>query len=168
MKDLAEVVGALIAVASLVVAAYSLTQSRKTERARFWLELRDRFSSFQDIHTALCPRGEWDGSKGFPSTPAELRRLEAYMGLFEHCSAMLKEGLIDWETFDSIYSYRIGNIARNPYVVQAKLIEHAKNWKDFIWIINRMHLQLRGTDEPFDSWPFRPLIPCEDSSPFNS
>jgi len=157
MKDLAEVVGALIAVASLVVAAYSLTQSRKTERARFWLELRDRFSGFQDIHTALCPGGEWDGNHGFPSTLSELRRLEAYMGLFEHCSVMIREGLIDWVTFDSVYAYRIRNIARNPYIVQAKLIENAKYWKDFILITSRMHLQLKGTDEPFDSWPRRPL-----------
>lgn len=168
MKDLAEAVGAFIAVASLVVAAYSLTQSRKTERARFWLELRDRFSGFQDIHTALCPDGEWDGNKGSPSTPSEWRRLEAYMGLFEHCSVMLKEGLIDWMTFDSIYSYRIGNIARNPYIVRAKLIKHATAWKDFIWITNRMHLQLKGTDEPFDSWPLKPLKQSPNSSTHTS
>ena len=157
LRDFLALVGGAIALSSLAVAAYNTNQSRKTNRARFWFDLRDRFAKFDDVHTALCPRGVWCGDAGFPETNTDLRRLEAYMGLFEHCSLMLQEKLIDWKTFQAIYEYRVANIADNPFIVQAKLIELGESWRDFLWLTTRMRIRLRGTDLPRSRWPFRSL-----------
>ena len=134
LKDLVQIFGITIAAVSLLITAYNTLRTKRVTTAEFWLDLRDRFAKFDDIHEALRPSGVWgrepeEGEQGCPSSIREWRRLEAYMGLMEHCSIMLKQRLIDWRTFKAIYSYRIRNIAANPYIVQAKLIDMAEYWR---------------------------------------
>jgi hypothetical protein len=71
-------------------------------------------------------------------TGKDLPKVEAYMGLFEHCKAMLDDGLIDWSTFESIYAYRIDNILANPVIVREKLINEKDGWKVFIELVKRL------------------------------
>jgi hypothetical protein len=77
-------------------------------------------------------------------TAIELPKVEAYMGLFEHCKAMLDNGLIDWETFKSIYNYRISNILNNEAIVSAKFKNPVvrKGWKDFIELAEAIHYEV--------------------------
>jgi hypothetical protein len=83
--------------------------------------------------------GDWN--------PADLNQqwpqLEAYMGLFEHCMVMLAKGLIDWETFQRIYEYRLRNIIVVPEIVGEKLILRGRGWEDFIQLVMSNHLQLK-------------------------
>ena len=62
---------------------------------------------------------------------AEWASLEAYMGLFEHCEALLDDGLVDEKTFARIYSYRLKNIVANPVIVEEKLRKRKAGWLSF-------------------------------------
>jgi hypothetical protein len=159
LKDIAEIIGIGMAVVTLIISLISISRARKIERAKFWLDLRDRLAKFNDIHLALCPGGEWDGNTGSPATYREWRQLEAYMGLIEHCSRMIDDWLLDWETFKVIYSYRIRNIARNPYIAQEKLINAASGWEAFLKLTKKLGIEFSGTDTLFDNYPKRPLLP---------
>ena len=159
LKDFAQIVGIAIAVISLLITAYNTLRTKRVRTAEFWLELRERFKEFDEIHEALRPAGiygvepENDEPQGCPSCISEWRRLESYMGFLEHCSIMLQQHLIDWRTFNSIYGYRVRNICNNPYIVQAKLINKAKFWQDFLWLTRKMRINIEGTSEDEKEWP---------------
>ncbi len=123
----------------------------KTQRAQFWLELRKMFKEHDEVHrmlrdgtwphtadshTATSNSSEMDINNLNEKTPSDeqLTALEAYMGLFEHCKAMIDDDLIDLPTFKSIYGYRVENILDNETVVKTKFtISWTRDkWKDFI------------------------------------
>lgn len=101
-------------------------------RATFWLTLRKMFADHNEVHFALRPGGAWYQKE--PPTEA-FPKVEAYMGLFEHCIVMLDDKLIDLATFKKIYAYRVENIIRNPAIVFKKLMDRAKGWTDFIRLV---------------------------------
>jgi hypothetical protein len=145
IKDIATIVGVTIAAASLLYTAFNARLTLKTTRARFWLDLRDRFHRFDALHVKLSTNGEWNGSKGGPQSREEWIPVEAYMGLFEHCELMLEDGLLDAKTFRKIYRYRVSLILNNPTIVRAKLIDHAADWDDFLKLARRFELRVPGT-----------------------
>jgi hypothetical protein len=63
------------------------------------------------------------------------------MGLFEHCEAMLKKGLIDLPTFKEIYRYRLINIMSNRRIVIAKLGCNRKSWQGFIRLLDMVGIE---------------------------
>ncbi|MBM4354892.1 MAG: hypothetical protein FJ109_14065 [Deltaproteobacteria bacterium] len=137
-KDVFEVVALAIAVVSLVYTAYSVHQGKKTARAQFWLDLRDRFSQHDQVHRALRPGGEWTRPETGPKSPDDWARLEAYMGLFEHCELMLGQGLIDFPTFKAIYGYRVHNILANKVIAEEKLVKRRDGWSHFLALVERL------------------------------
>jgi hypothetical protein len=114
--------------------------TRETNEARFWLELRKIFSDHNEVHLNLRPNGEWYQSDANP-TAEEMPKIEAYMGLFEHCKKMLDKKLIDWKTFENIYAYRVENILKNPVIVREKLFKRFWGWKDFIHLVRELGYQ---------------------------
>ena len=94
----------------------------------------------------LGPGGEWAGTGKGPSNPQEWAQLEAYMGLFEHCEIMLREGLIDLKTFDLNYGYRIKNILANEVIVREKLVKAKEGWPQFISLIHRLDIKFPEPD----------------------
>jgi hypothetical protein len=142
LKDWLQLIGLLIAVAALVVTAYSVDRTRRTARAQFWLNLRDQFSKHFEVHQKLRPGGEWTGEGQGPKPPQEWSQLEACMGLFEHCEVMLREGLIDLRTFSEIYGYRVNNILANKTIVREKLIKAQEGWKQFINLTQRLGMRI--------------------------
>jgi flagellar biosynthesis/type III secretory pathway M-ring protein FliF/YscJ len=69
----------------------------KVTQAAFWLELRKMFAEHNDVHFNLRPGGSWYQSDTSPSS-SDLPKVEAYMGLFEHCQRMIDDGLLDLAT----------------------------------------------------------------------
>jgi hypothetical protein len=132
--DIASIGAAIIAIGALVYTASQVHASTKVNRAQFWLEIRKMFAEHWDIHLKLRNR-EWSLT---PPSDEELAKLEAYMGLFEHCEKMLKEGLLDWETFKAIYGYRVHNLLCDLIVVREKLIARRSGWLVFIKLLGRM------------------------------
>lgn len=141
-KDWATIIGVTIAAVSLLYTAYNARLTLKSNRARFWLELRDRFSRFDSVHVKLRPRGAWTGGAG-PETAEDWAQVEAYMGLFEHCELMLRDRLLDAATFRKIYRYRVKNLLDSQPIVQAKMIEHGESWTEFLNLVRRFGLSDR-------------------------
>jgi hypothetical protein len=141
-KDIVTLLGILVAAISLVFTAVNTRLTLRTNRARFWLDLRDRFSKHDTVHRLLRPGGAWAGGGG-PSKPEEWADVEAYMGLFEHCEVMLEQKLIDQRTFADIYSYRLRNLVANDIVRQVKLIELATGWQRLLALLARMNIEVK-------------------------
>ena len=131
----------------------------KNLRARFWLELRKMFAEHDEVHRMLR-YGTWPHSLAdsvpTPSnvfsmdteasddreepTLEQWADLEAYMGLFEQCKAMLDDDLIDFPTFSSIYGYRIGDILENKTIEKGEFRNKQARggWKNFIALAERL------------------------------
>lgn len=142
--DISTIVAALIAVCALVYTAVQVRISTRVSRAEFWLELRKMFADHQEIHLKL--RGnQWSNDDNDPPTDDEWAKLEAYMGLFEHCELMLRQGLIDWSTFRMIYGYRLDSILQNPTIVREKLIIRRHGWEAFVRLTKRLDSRVLHT-----------------------
>jgi hypothetical protein len=142
VKDIATIVGLVVACVSLVFTAVNTRLGSRTNRARFWLDLRDRFTRHDSVHRRLRPGGSWADGAG-PTTPEEWADVEAYMGLFEHCEVMLHQHLLDEETFNEIYGYRVENILANDVIRCAKLVPPlAAGWKHFLALVKRMDYKI--------------------------
>jgi hypothetical protein len=139
-KDVATLVGIAIGAGSLLFAALNLLVGTRTNRAKFWLELRSAFAKHDDVHRNLRPGGTWANDAG-PDTPEEYAQVEAYMGLFEHCEIMLSQRLIDEVTFREIYRYRLENLVANTWVREEKLCRRSAGWKRFIALLGRMEVK---------------------------
>jgi hypothetical protein len=127
---------------TLILVYRQLILSSLTARAQFWLALRDQFSRHDKVHRKLRTGGEWAGKTGAPTTPEEWADLEAYMGLLEHCEAMLQDRLIDAATFRRIYEYRVENIIANPVIVEEKLRKRPEGWLLFHALLERLGLSI--------------------------
>lgn len=116
----------------------------KTEEAKFWLELRARFDEHKDIHVMLR-NNQW------PDEPEDMPwpELEAYLGLMEHCQVMIKNGLLDFQTYNEIYGYRLVNVVQSPSIRQKLQAERA-GWKNLLKLYERicearqLHPQIRA------------------------
>ena len=128
IKDIITILGVLIGAGSLTSAALNLMLTVRTNRAKFWLELRSAFAKHDEVHRKLRPGGEWANNSG-PTTPEEYAQVEAYMGLFEHCEIMLSQKLIDEETFREIYQYRLVNLMSNNWVRIEKVCRRSEGWR---------------------------------------
>src|SRR5688572_26269223 len=71
VKDVATVVGTLVGASSLVVAALNLAATRRSNQARFWLDLRNHFARHDEVHMKLRPGGSWSEKGAGPQTQEE-------------------------------------------------------------------------------------------------
>jgi hypothetical protein len=144
VRNIVTIIGVIIAAGSLAFTAINTELTRRTNRARFWLDLREQFAKHADVHNRLRPQGDWGEDKGGPDNPKEWVEVEAYMGLFEHCEIMLDQRLIDESTFREIYEYRVINIVANTAIRREKLChpKRAKGWKRFLKLAQRMGIKV--------------------------
>jgi hypothetical protein len=125
------------------------------------------FASHNNVHVDLKPGSKWgairtvleehDAYKKYrlapteegPSTPQEWAPVEAYMGLFELCEHQLTKNLIDEDTFESLYKYRLTNIMWNKVIVNQKIIGRASGWRRFNDLLDRFAIvkQVREPQE---------------------
>ena len=134
--NIATIIGAITAIVVLIYTAIQVRQNTLVSRGQFWLELEKMFAIHDEVHVKLRPGGKWAEQGEGPQTVGDWAKVEDYMGLFEHCQIMLEKGLLDWETFGSIFSYRLNNILANEKITRAKLIHERDSWKDFIQLLD--------------------------------
>ena len=148
IKDIATILGVTVGAVSLVYTAWNTSINRKTNRARFWLDLRKMFGEHDEVHRSLRPdRGRWARPGTGPETSEDWSKVEAYMGLFEICEDLLAARLIDEKSFSRSYRYRIKNILANEAIVTARLIKHAEDWQRFYNLAKRMQLTVPGASD---------------------
>lgn len=138
-KDVATILGVIIGALSLAYTAYQTRVNAKTNKARFWLELRRMFAEHNEVHGKLLwGVGEWHDSDISPSKE-EIPKVIDYMGLFEHCKLMLDDHQIDWHTFETMYAYRIDNLLSNKWITQVQLKpDMREGWKHFVPLVKKL------------------------------
>jgi hypothetical protein len=142
LANIATIAGIPIAALVLVYTAYQVHQNIKIIRGQFWLELEKMFSAHDEVHIKLRPGGDWAKKDSGPETNQDWAKVEDYLGLFEHCELMLRKGLIDWETFKLLFSYRLYNIVANEIIVNAKLQRERKSWQALIRLLKRLKINI--------------------------
>ncbi len=140
--NIATIVAALVAACAIIYTSYQVRQNTLISRGQFWLELEKMFTRHDEVHINLRPGGKWTNPDSGPESVEDWAKVEDYMGLFEHCEEMLSKKLIDWETFGSIFSYRLHNILFNRIILQAKLIEERESWEGFLRLLNNLEIPL--------------------------
>jgi hypothetical protein len=138
--NIAQIAATAISAIALFYAARQIKLSTRVDRAQFLLELRKMFHEHRDVHVKLRPGGDWTLNGDGPNSSEEWASIEAYMGLFEHCEIMIKEKLLDTNTFKSIYKYRIENIVNNEKIHNEKLINERDLWLNFIALRERCEI----------------------------
>lgn len=146
------ILGVIVGGLALVYSAIQLRISSRVSQAQFWLDLREMFADkHHEIHLQLR-NARWSNDDANFPTEEEWARLEAYMGLFEHCEKMLEQGLLDAPTFESIYGYRLERIVENPLIVREKLVGRRWGWSDFIDLLERIENRLPQTRYLIGFW----------------
>ncbi len=140
--NVATIAGIPIAVLALIYTAYQIQQSTKISHGNFWLELEKMFSTHDEVHIKLRPGGEWTKKDSGPEAVHDWAKVEDYMGLFEHCELMLRKGLIDWDTFKLVFSYRLYNVVSNKIIVDAKLQQEKESWQAFIRLLKLLKIEI--------------------------
>lgn len=88
IKDLVTIFSAQVAAGSLMFAALNLRLTHRTNRAKFWLELRAAFAKHEDVHRKARPGGDWSNNAG-PASPEVYAQVEskwAYSSTARSCS----------------------------------------------------------------------------------
>jgi hypothetical protein len=137
----------LIVIWQLRKVIWQLKDTNKNTRGQLWLMLRDLMSQYDDIHLNFLPGGKWHGSSTQPDTTSEWGRTQSYMGLFEYCDEMIKDGLLDEGRFGDWYKHRIEAILTNPRIVTYELQKRANDWKKFTELCKTLKIKIPpGTD----------------------
>lgn len=139
--DVATIAGAVIAIIVLGYTAFQVRIATAVSRGQFLLELEKMLTAHEEVHLKLRPGGEWTGGKG-PETAADWAKVEDYLGFFEHAEMLLTAKLIDWPTFQAIFSYRLGNILANRTIVEEKLQQQRSSWAIILQLLKRAGLDL--------------------------
>jgi hypothetical protein len=163
--------GVVVASVALLLARKQLNLNAKYSKAQVWLNLRKMFDDHREVHAKLRPCNQDANAqsqkrrccwleKPWPCCEDEWVKVEAYMGLFEHCEGLLHERVIDESTFIDIYSYRIKNIVSNNEIWEKKLKDKACNWLRFRDLAERC----RRKDKRFPALPSLPSGGCPGAS----
>jgi hypothetical protein len=148
LANWATVIGAGVAALALGFTAYQVRLNTKALRAQFLLMVQEMFEPYEEVHRKLRPGGEWSSYSAQneppgPRTAEDWQKLEAYMGLFEHCKiVILDNDLITKPTFKQMFAYRLRNIVHNPMIVEAKLSHRAPTWEVFIQLLEDRDIEI--------------------------
>ena len=147
-----------------------LKRQALTARGQFLLGLQERFRDHDPVHLSLRDRpGDYQWWAGDEPTRTEWAAIEAYMGLFERVWMLVQQGLLEVETVDRLYGYRIRNIVKNDSIRAAQLDNpiRARDWVDFVELwraLDEAHRARLG-DDLWESHP-APAPPYPLDAPF--
>ena len=143
LAEIATILGIPLTFIALIYTAIQIRIRRKVSQGQFWLEIEKIFFHHDDIHIKLRPEeGEWTVPESGPKSNEEWASVDDYMGLFEHCELLLRKKLLDWDTFNLIFSYRLQNILSNNIIVEKNLKKEKESWKAFLRLINNRKLDI--------------------------
>ena len=141
--NVAQVLGAIGTVGGIFYAAAQLRHNASTSRATFLLHLEDMSHDHDAVHAKLRPGGAWTEKEAGPATPKEWMQAEDYMGFFEHCEILMRQGSLDPRVFWHLFGYRLENILASELIVREKLIEEREYWQLFWALLRRFRLTPR-------------------------
>lgn len=113
--------GLLFAAAGLFYSAQQLKAAKKIAQGDFLLHLDEMFRRHDRVHRRLRPGGDWHLSQDGPANADEWADVDSYMGLFERIKILVDNNIIDLDTIERLYGYRIYNIVANDTIREQKI-----------------------------------------------
>ena len=163
LADLATIFAVPIATIGLIYAGLQLRHSARTAKGQFLLQIEEQSNRHDAVHRKLYPDGDWGVNiKGAPTELQEWGLVADYLGFFEQCESLIRNGCLDKSTFRKIYGDRVHNILDNPVIVEEKLQGDTRSTMNYFCPYASV-LAVRSQETPLDlsgEWPeladFRP------------
>lgn len=136
-------ISATAAAGGLIFNAYERHRESKIARGTFWLDLEKMFQHYDPLYLHLrFQGGDWVCKDNVgPSKKEDIAQLCDYLGLFEHCYILLRQKIIDRNTFEGIYKTRIIGLLSNQLI--RKEISNEK-WETFHELMRELGLMKYG------------------------
>ena len=115
LTDIVTAFGALLTGVGLIYTGIQVKLSRRTARSQFLIQLYQLMEQHNEIHARLTGLGWPDGRRG-PETVDEWIMVGRVLGLFEYINILVKDGLVDLDTVDRLYSYRLFHLVNNEVI----------------------------------------------------
>lgn len=148
--NIATIAGVPIAAGSLIYAGFQLSRSAKISQGQFMLELEKMIELHDEVHLKLR-NGDWSVPNAGPDEDdlEAWAAVEDYMGLFEHCELLMRNGSLSPDDFKSLFGYRVLNLIFNDVIMDAKLkSDEREDWELFLGLIDRLKPLYPDTDFP--------------------
>lgn len=136
------VIAIAVSLFTLLQVERQLRQDRSAVFGNFLLNLDQMMQSHQKTHLRLRPGGEGEESGKWPVTQEDWADVDAYMGLFERISVLIDKKVLDAETVNRLYGYRVENIVQNQEIREAKLDDEEDDWADFINLCEKLKIEI--------------------------
>lgn len=134
----ATIIGLVLTAIGLIYTGYQIYGAKRVARGEFLLHLDEILQKHNEVHIRLRPGGDWASRKTGPKNNEEWAAVERYMGLFERVNILVEDKIIDIDTVDRLYGYRVINILENEIIHQAKLVKESRSWQDFIHLSEKV------------------------------
>jgi hypothetical protein len=133
LTDIITALGAILTGVGLIYAGIQIKLSRKTTRSQFLLQLYQLMEQHNEVHARLTGLGWSDGKTG-PDTVEEWIKVGRALGLFEYINILVKDGLIEIDTVDKLYSYRLFHLVNNEIIRNRHFNAHS-GWDGVIELL---------------------------------
>jgi hypothetical protein len=107
--------GAVLTGLGLIYTGVQLRLSRKIARSQFLLQLYELMEQHNELHSRLTGLG-WPEGRTAPQTVEEWIQVGRMLGLFEYIQILVADKIIDIDTVDKLYSYRLFHIVNNKEI----------------------------------------------------
>lgn len=121
--DISSIAASVATAGGLIYAGRQLRHSRSVATTDALLSLDGLLERFDEIQIKL--------SRKEKLTTEDFREVALYMGLMERINVMVDQGIVDIDTVNRLYGFRIRTIVENPGI-QQWIKEKKHNWQDFI------------------------------------
>jgi hypothetical protein len=113
----------LTSIITIAILACQQCKAKKVARANFWLKLEETLSTCrrEKVHLAIM-------NKSYSTVKEKFKKEDSYwaddyLGIFELCYMMMKQKVINIETFKAVYRYRLIYFLQYELLVKEKLIK---------------------------------------------
>lgn len=113
--DVITAAGAMLTGIGLIYTGIQVRLARKTARSQFLIQLYQLMEQHNEVHGRLTGLGWPDGRTG-PESIEEWIKVGRVLGLFEYMQILVKDGIIDIDTVDKLYSYRLFHLVNNEII----------------------------------------------------
>ena len=129
LERILSIMSTLVLTGALIMSIRGFQKSNNISKSTFLLELREKFGTERrhEVHKILRNGKEIE----------DWADLDDYLRLFEVCEMMIKNRTIEFQDFEKLYRYRLGNILHDKKVVFCKLVEQFDSWDDLYSLLNR-------------------------------
>jgi hypothetical protein len=129
---------AVATAAALIFHALQYRNAKKVNTANLWLKIEDLFSipRREKIHLKIMDQ-KFDHTKNFHEQN-DSYWLDDYLGIFEICFSMIKKHVIDVETFNAVYKYRLRYFLAYEMIVKEKLIKEGKDYEKLYALLSKL------------------------------